>query len=89
MFLVGLSGLSAQEAAQLHVPTAHLPHDNSTYVVTLGVFHQLHCVNHLRRALYRDEFPELWQYNADGTVKRDSNLALHWGALKLPVSEIY
>lgn len=25
---------------------------NILYVITLGVFHQVHCVNHLRQALY-------------------------------------
>jgi hypothetical protein len=60
-------------------PTAHLPHDNSTYVVTLGVFHQLHCVNHLRQALYPDEYPELWEHKADGTVDHGTIRALHRG----------
>jgi hypothetical protein len=76
---VGLSGITPEEASKLYEPTAHLPHDNNTYVVTLGVFHQLHCVNHLRRALYPDEYPELWERNPNGTVKRDSIWALHWG----------
>ncbi|KAH9222336.1 hypothetical protein DL95DRAFT_402312 [Leptodontidium sp. 2 PMI_412] len=58
---------------------SHLPHDENTYIITLGVFHQLHCVNHLRKALYPDEHPGLWEYNPDGTVKRDTVLALHWG----------
>ena len=79
MVLVGLSELSEDEAAKLLDPTAHLPHDDSKYVVTLAVFHQLHCVNHLRKALYPDEYPGLWQYHENGTVNHDTILALHWG----------
>ncbi|KAH6721008.1 hypothetical protein BKA61DRAFT_466802, partial [Leptodontidium sp. MPI-SDFR-AT-0119] len=70
--------ITPSEAAHLNEPTAHLPHDENTYIITLGVFHQLHCVNHLRKALYPDEHPGLWEYNPDGTVKRDTVLALHW-----------
>jgi hypothetical protein len=76
---IGLSGISAEEASKLLEPTTHLPQDNSTYVVTLGVFHQLHCVNHLRQALYPDEYPELWEYKADGTVDHGTIRALHRG----------
>ncbi|KAN0116855.1 protein of unknown function (DUF3328) domain containing protein [Hyaloscypha variabilis] len=78
LYNFGTSGISADEASNLLESTVHLPHDDSTYVVSLGVFHQLHCVNHLRKALYPDEYPGLWQYNPDGTVKRDTIISLHW-----------
>jgi hypothetical protein len=81
MVIVGLSGITSEEASHLQEPTAHLPHDDGTYVVTLGVFHQLHCVNHLRKALYPDEYPGLWEYSSDGTVKHDGLVALHRGWL--------
>ncbi|RKU39716.1 hypothetical protein DL546_000199 [Coniochaeta pulveracea] len=63
-----LTGLSIEEASQLMEPTVHLPHDDNTYVVSLGVSHQLHCVNHLRKALYPDEYPGLWEYHPNGTT---------------------
>ncbi|KAL0768502.1 hypothetical protein CaCOL14_009477 [Colletotrichum acutatum] len=78
LYNFGLTGLTPEEASQLPEPTAHLPHDNNTYVVSLSVFHQLHCVNHLRKALYPDEYPGLWEYHEDGTVNHDTILALHW-----------
>jgi len=77
--LVGISGISPEEAEHLYEPTTHLPHDNRTYVVSLGVFHQLHCVNHLRKALYPDEYPGLWTYHANGSVDHSTILSLHWG----------
>jgi hypothetical protein len=76
----GISGIKPEEAAKLHEPTAHLPWDNETYVISLAVFHQLHCVNHLRKVLYPDEYPELWEYNEDGSVKRDALTSLHSGS---------
>jgi len=79
--LVGTSAINAEEASKLLEPTVHLPHNDSTYVVSLGIFHQLHCVNHLRKALYPDEYPGLWEYNPDGTVKRDTIISLHWGTI--------
>ncbi|KXL48195.1 hypothetical protein M433DRAFT_27669 [Acidomyces richmondensis BFW] len=78
LYNFGLSGLTYDEASKLLDPTAHLPHDKSTYIVTLGVFHQLHCLNHLRKALYPDEHPGLWQYHANGTVDHSTILSLHW-----------
>lgn len=75
---VRLTGLSIEEASQLMEPTVHLPHDDNTYVVSLGVSHQLHCVNHLRKALYPDEYPGLWEYHPNGTVNHDTILSLHW-----------
>ncbi|KAH8901446.1 hypothetical protein GQ53DRAFT_814903 [Thozetella sp. PMI_491] len=78
LYNFGITGISPEEASQLYEPTVHLPHDNRTYVVSLGVFHQLHCVNHLRRALYPDEYPGLWEYNEDGTVNHNTILSLHW-----------
>ncbi|KAG4441929.1 hypothetical protein IFR05_002613 [Cadophora sp. M221] len=78
LYSFGLSSITPQEASHLNEPTAHLPHDENTYIVTLGVFHQLHCVNHLRKALYPDEYTGLWEFNPDGSVKRDTVLALHW-----------
>jgi hypothetical protein len=57
MFLVGMTKISRQEAAQLPNRTAMLPHqsddkDNERgYVIMLDVFHQLHCLNVVRKAL--------------------------------------
>jgi hypothetical protein len=79
--IVGTSAISAEEALKLLEPTVHLPHNNSTYAVSLSIFHQPHCVNHLRKALYPVKYPGLWEYNPDGTVERDTIISLHWGTI--------
>ncbi|CAN8097620.1 unnamed protein product [Discula destructiva] len=46
--------ISKEEAAHLDHPTVHFPTEEykDEYMVGLVVFHQLHCVSNLRRALY-------------------------------------
>lgn len=46
--------ITKEEAAHLDHPTAHFPTEKykDHYLVGLVVFHQLHCVSNLRRALY-------------------------------------
>lgn len=46
--------ITKEEAAHLDHPTAHFPTEEykDQYLVGLVVFHQLHCVSNLRRALY-------------------------------------
>ena len=75
---VGITGLSEAEASKLMNSTLPAPNDPDTYVVQLDVFHLLHCVNLLRKAIYKDEYPG-WEYNADGTVDHDTILGYHWG----------
>ncbi|KAH7134929.1 hypothetical protein B0J11DRAFT_424681, partial [Dendryphion nanum] len=40
------------------------------YIVQFEVFHQLHCLNSLRKSIYRDRFPEMNVLNADMTVNK-------------------
>lgn len=46
--------ITKEEAAHLDNPTVHFPTEEykDQYMVGLVVFHQLHCVSNLRRALY-------------------------------------
>ncbi|TDZ18285.1 Cyclochlorotine biosynthesis protein O [Colletotrichum orbiculare MAFF 240422] len=55
----GTSMINRDQAAKLVNKTVPVPNAfgdyDGTYVVMLGVFHQLHCVNLLRKSLYKDK----------------------------------
>jgi hypothetical protein len=75
---VGITGLLEAEASKLLNSTLPSPNDPDTYVVQLNVFHLLHCVNLLRKAVYKNEYPG-WEYNEDGSVNHDTIRGHHWG----------
>ncbi|OCL09202.1 hypothetical protein AOQ84DRAFT_339305 [Glonium stellatum] len=50
--------IDKQSATKLTHPTLGIPGDTGSYVVTLDVFHQLHCLNMIRKSL----FPEKYHY---------------------------
>ncbi|KAL7910459.1 hypothetical protein GGI35DRAFT_493061 [Trichoderma velutinum] len=58
----GLIRLTPDQASKLPYKTAKNPHDPSTYVGILEVFHQLHCLNYIRHGYYipeqRDLYPD-------------------------------
>ena len=53
---VGITRIDGAMAAQLPNRTTRIPGDEDGYVVGLDVFHQLHCVNMLRKSLYPDRY---------------------------------
>ncbi|KAE9987416.1 hypothetical protein EG328_002772 [Venturia inaequalis] len=55
---VGISRIARPSAAQLVNRTVPIPGDPGHYVVELNVFHQLHCLNMIRKRLYStEEYP--------------------------------
>lgn len=54
---LGLSQISTEEASQLPNATMLLQSDPSLYVVQLDVFHQLHCLNLMRKLAYPETYP--------------------------------
>jgi hypothetical protein len=52
---VGPLGISAAQARPLESPTLKTA-DSPAFVIQLEVFHQLHCLNVLRRTLYLDHY---------------------------------
>jgi hypothetical protein len=76
---VGISGVSKEEASHLLNATLPAPHDPDTYMIQLEVFHNLHCLNMLRKSLYPDEYPEMVEYNPDGTINHNTLASLHMG----------
>ncbi|KAH8651632.1 hypothetical protein BGZ60DRAFT_388256, partial [Tricladium varicosporioides] len=51
----GVNRISRSEAAQLVNKTVPIPGDEGHYVVTLNVFHQLHCLNTVRKRIWSTE----------------------------------
>ncbi|KAF6834249.1 hypothetical protein CPLU01_05060 [Colletotrichum plurivorum] len=62
----GTSMINRDQASRLVNKTVPVPDKDGkydgTYVIMLGVFHQLHCVNLLRKTLYKDR---PWPTDAD------------------------
>ncbi|KAG6812201.1 hypothetical protein H0H92_003937 [Tricholoma furcatifolium] len=52
LYNFGVSELNHEQAAQLANVTMQVPHSDDKYVMLLDVFHELHCINMLRMALY-------------------------------------
>jgi hypothetical protein len=55
------------------------PMDPNTYPVMIQVFHNIHCLNLLRKAIWRDYYPDALDMLPDGTANRTSPKALHVG----------
>ncbi|PPQ98411.1 hypothetical protein CVT24_004090 [Panaeolus cyanescens] len=56
LYQFGTSRLTRDEAMRLENATYRIPGDEDHYVVQLDVFHQLHCLNLLRKSLYREYY---------------------------------
>lgn len=81
--IVGISKISAQEAARLPNPTLPITGTNESdeYVIELDVWHELHCLNDLRKILYPERFGGLDALkDENGTIQRDDDTFRHWGA---------
>jgi hypothetical protein len=77
---VGISTISEKEAKKLTIPTMEVPGRKGEYLVQLDVFHQLHCLNDLRKLLYPEVYGGMNLITKDGVVQRESNeLFRHWG----------
>lgn len=84
MCLVGISWITKEEASRMVNQTLPAPHDPDKYMIQLEVFHNLHCLNMLRKSLYPDEYPEMWEYHKNGTVNHNTLQSLHMGECAVP-----
>ncbi|KAL9610610.1 MAG: hypothetical protein Q9167_004684 [Letrouitia subvulpina] len=75
--VVGISGISKDEASNLLNETLPAPHDPNTYMIQLEVFHNLHCLNMLRKTIYPDQYPDMVSYHDNGTINHGTLQALH------------
>ncbi|KAE9409717.1 hypothetical protein BT96DRAFT_806673, partial [Gymnopus androsaceus JB14] len=57
LYRYGISRIPASEAEKLVDKTVPIPEDEKHYIISLDVFHQLHCLNLVRKALYPDYYP--------------------------------
>ncbi|KAJ3500350.1 hypothetical protein NLJ89_g9839 [Agrocybe chaxingu] len=64
LYKFGISRITKEEASHLVNYTYHLPGDEDHYVVQLDVFHQLHCLNMLRKAISADCYTETNHFDA-------------------------
>ncbi|KAF9453956.1 hypothetical protein P691DRAFT_770961 [Macrolepiota fuliginosa MF-IS2] len=72
MYQYGASWITESEARQLTNHSVHVPGDEEHYVIQMDVFHQLHCLNMLRKALYPEYYPI-------GNVSDHGVARKHWG----------
>ena len=76
---VGISRISAEEAEQLPNPTLAIP-GTQDYLIELDVWHELHCLNDLRKLLYPERFEGLEELkDENGIINRDTDPFRHWG----------
>ncbi|KAK8054949.1 hypothetical protein PG993_000176 [Apiospora rasikravindrae] len=59
LYSMGLMAISREQASQLEEKTQPLPHDpENRYVLGMSVFHDLHCINMLRKHLFPDYYTQ-------------------------------
>ncbi|KAF9882666.1 hypothetical protein FE257_005660 [Aspergillus nanangensis] len=54
LYNFGITRISADEARDMANKTLPIPNDADHYIISLSVFHQLHCLNQVRKGLYGD-----------------------------------
>ncbi|KAF5327876.1 hypothetical protein D9619_003923 [Psilocybe cf. subviscida] len=59
LYSVGFQRISKNDAARLPNKTSPIPGDADGYITELDVFHQLHCLNFIRKALRPDYYPDM------------------------------
>ncbi|KAF9257637.1 hypothetical protein L218DRAFT_879031, partial [Marasmius fiardii PR-910] len=56
LYSFGVSKIRKSEADQLPVKTVRIPSDPEHYILQLDVFHQLHCLNMLRKIIHPEYY---------------------------------
>ncbi|KAL1988632.1 hypothetical protein VTN96DRAFT_8332 [Rasamsonia emersonii] len=78
LYNFGISKISEEEAKKLPSPTLPIP-GTKDYLIELDVWHELHCLNDLRKLLYPERFPGLDALkDENGVINRDSDDFRHW-----------
>ena len=75
---MGNTVITEEEAKRLHTPTLPIP-GTKKYLVQLDVWHELHCLNDLRKTLYPERFGGLDALKVDGVINREDPEFEHWG----------
>ncbi|KJX97225.1 hypothetical protein TI39_contig523g00003 [Zymoseptoria brevis] len=78
LFQYNRSVITKEEAQYLSTPTMTIP-GTEDYLITLEVFHNLHCLNELRKLLWPDRYRMLQRVSFDnGTINTSSFGFRHW-----------
>ncbi|EED15383.1 conserved hypothetical protein [Talaromyces stipitatus ATCC 10500] len=80
LYKYGIVKVNAEEASNLPNSTAELPHESGFYVIEIDVFHQLHCLNYIRKALYPDRYMHEFRdaYDTEGKRNYSGHDARHY-----------
>ncbi|UJO20680.1 Cyclochlorotine biosynthesis protein O [Fulvia fulva] len=81
LYQYNASVISETQARRLLTPTMAIP-GTKRYLVELEVFHNLHCLNELRKLLWPERYRLLEQLTSEnGTIDRSSFGFKHWGEI--------
>ncbi|KAL4250373.1 ustYa family protein [Pleurotus pulmonarius] len=59
LYHFGISRIPKAQAVKLPNATAAIPGDESHYIAELDVFHQLHCLNIVRKTIYSEHYTDM------------------------------
>ncbi|KDQ29973.1 hypothetical protein PLEOSDRAFT_1037801, partial [Pleurotus ostreatus PC15] len=59
LYNFGISRIPKSQAKLLPNATEAIPGDEEHYAIELDVFHQLHCLNRIRKTIYSDHYPDM------------------------------
>ncbi|KAF7437548.1 hypothetical protein PC9H_004390 [Pleurotus ostreatus] len=59
LYHFGISRIPKSQAKLLTNATEAIPGDEEHYAVELDVFHELHCLNRIRKTIYSDHYPDM------------------------------
>ncbi|KAJ7139280.1 hypothetical protein C8R44DRAFT_605676, partial [Mycena epipterygia] len=77
LYQFGVSRIPKSEAALLPNKTSPIPGDPGYYIAQLDVFHQLHCLNLIRKALDPAYYPE-WNITKAGFARGHISHCVEW-----------
>ncbi|KAJ6531180.1 hypothetical protein B0H19DRAFT_1082138 [Mycena capillaripes] len=73
----GISRIPKSEAVLLPNRTSPIPGDPGFYIAELDVFHQLHCLNTIRKALHPSYYPD-WDISKGGYPQDHISHCIEW-----------
>jgi hypothetical protein len=87
----GVSAISSAEAAKLPNRTSAIPSRPNEFVVELDVFHQIHCLNALRKTFYPERYKGAFNdyFDANGQRNYTSTAAHHYGKFSMQQGKSY
>jgi len=73
----GISAITRHEASQLLNETVPAPRAPDIYLTELQVFHDLHCLNFIRRWVWEDHYHGMVERDDNGVINRNATNAFH------------